>query len=139
MYPMDQYHHKIHISPFPSPPQPNAPPHLHAGVNFVQPSAAQQYQNFEQMNTANPTHPANNNRKKGKNRNNNNPGQGGNHPPQHQPPGGNQNHGNQNPQGAIKKKRQGRNTVKTNPPLCPLWCIRSLHPPLPPDCRFQNG
>jgi hypothetical protein len=44
--------------PFPGPPQPMAPPHPHAGVNFVQPSAAQQYQNFEQLNTANPTHPS---------------------------------------------------------------------------------
>jgi hypothetical protein len=74
--------------PFPGPPRPMAPPHPNAGVNFVQPSAAQQYQNFEQLNTANPPHPANNNRRKGKNRNNNNPGQGGNRPPQHQPPGG---------------------------------------------------
>jgi hypothetical protein len=54
---MDWYHHKIHTFPFPGPPQPMAPPHPHAGVNFVQPSAAQQYQNFEQLNTANPTHP----------------------------------------------------------------------------------
>jgi hypothetical protein len=83
--------------PFSGPPQPSAPSHPHAGVNFVQPSVVQQYQNFEQLNTANPPHPANNNRRKGKNRNNNNPGQGRNHPPQHQPPGGNQNQGNQNP------------------------------------------
>jgi hypothetical protein len=67
--------------PFPGPPQPMAPLHPHAGVNFVQPSAAQQYQNFEHLNTTNPTHPSNNTRKKGKNRNNNNPGQGRNHPP----------------------------------------------------------
>jgi hypothetical protein len=33
--------------PFLGPPQPVAPPHPHAGVNFVQPSSAQQYQNFE--------------------------------------------------------------------------------------------
>jgi hypothetical protein len=57
-----------------------APPHPHAGVNFVQPSAIQQYQNFEQLNTANPTHPSNNAKKKGWNRNNNNLGQGGNQP-----------------------------------------------------------
>jgi hypothetical protein len=50
--------------PFPGPPQPMAPPHPHAGVNFVQPSAAQQYQNFEQLNTTNPTHPSNNAKKK---------------------------------------------------------------------------
>jgi hypothetical protein len=31
----------------PGPPQPMAPPHPHVGINFVQPSAAQQYQNFE--------------------------------------------------------------------------------------------
>jgi hypothetical protein len=99
--------------PFPGPPQPMAPPHPHAGVNFVQPSAAQQYQNFEQLNTANPTHPSNNAKKKGWNRNNNNPGQGGNQPPQHQPTGGNQNQGNQNPQGGNNNKRQGRNNVKT--------------------------
>jgi hypothetical protein len=67
--------------PLPGPPQPMAPPHPHAGVNFVQPSAAQQYQNFEQLNTANPTHPSNNAKKKGWNRNSNNPGQGGNQPP----------------------------------------------------------
>jgi hypothetical protein len=77
--------------PFPGPPQPMAPPHPHTGVNFVQPSAAQQYQNFEQLNTANPTHPSNNTKRKGRNRNNNNPSQGGNQPPQHQPTGGNQN------------------------------------------------
>jgi hypothetical protein len=33
--------------PFLGPPQSMAPPHPHTGVNFVQPSAAQQYQNFE--------------------------------------------------------------------------------------------
>jgi hypothetical protein len=117
--------------PFSGPPQPNAPPHPHAGVNFVQPSAAQQYQNFEQLNAANPPHPANNNRRKGKNRNNNNPGQGGNHPPQHQPPGGNQNHGNQNPQGGNNNKRQGRNTVKTNHPcaLCGVYGHYTHHCP----------
>jgi hypothetical protein len=55
-----------------------APPqgHPHAGVNFVQPSPIQQYQNFEQLNTKNPTHQSNNAKKKGKNWNNNNPGQG---------------------------------------------------------------
>jgi hypothetical protein len=117
--------------PFTGPPQPNAPPHPHAGVNFVQPSAAQQYQNFEQLNTANPPHPANNNRRKGKNRNNNNPGQGGNHPPQHQPPGGNQNQGNQNPQGGNNNRRQGRNTVKTNHPcaLCGVYGHYTHHCP----------
>jgi hypothetical protein len=117
--------------PFPGPPQPIAPPHPHAGVNFVQPSAAQQYQNFEQLNTANPPHPANNNRRKGKNRNNNNPGQGGNHPPQHQPPGGNQNQGNQNPQGGNNNKRQGWNTVKTIHPcaLCGMYGHYTHHCP----------
>jgi hypothetical protein len=117
--------------PFSGPPQPNAPPHPHAGVNFVQPSAAQQCQNFEQLNTANPPHPANNNRRKGKNRNNNNPGQGGNHPPQHQPPGGNQNQGNQNPQGGNNNRRQGRNTVKTNHPcaLCGVYGHYTHHCP----------
>jgi hypothetical protein len=99
--------------PFPGPPQPMAPPLPHARVNFVQPYAAQQYQNFEQLNTANPTHPSNNANKKGWNRNNTNPGQGGNQPPQHQPTGGNLNQGNQNPQGGNKKKRQGWNNVKT--------------------------
>jgi hypothetical protein len=117
--------------PFSGPPQPNAPPHPHAGVNFVQPSAVQQYQNFEQLNTANPPHPANNNRRKGKNRNNNNPGQGGNHPPQNQPPGGNQNQGNQNPQGGNNNRRQGRNTVKTNHPcaLCGVYGHYTHHCP----------
>jgi hypothetical protein len=101
--------------PFPSPPQPIAPPHPHAGVNFVQPSVVQQYQNFEQLNTANPTHPSNNAKNKRQNRNNNNLGQGTNQPPQHQPTGGNQNQRNQNPQGGNNNKRQGRNknNVKT--------------------------
>jgi hypothetical protein len=38
--------------PFSGPPQPMAPPQgpPHAGVNFVQPSPIQQYQNFEQLN-----------------------------------------------------------------------------------------
>jgi hypothetical protein len=65
---------------FHGPPQPMAPPHPHTGVNFVQPSPLQQYQNFEQLNTKNLTHQSNNAKKKGKNRNNDNPGQGGNHP-----------------------------------------------------------
>jgi hypothetical protein len=78
-------------SPFSGPPQPMAPPHPHVGVNFVQPSPVQQYQNFKQLNTENPTHPSNNAKKKGRNRNNNNPGQGGNQPQQNQPTGGNQN------------------------------------------------
>jgi hypothetical protein len=55
--------------PFPGPPQPIVSPQgqPHAGVNFVQPSPIQQYQNFEQLNTANPTHQSNNAKKKGKN------------------------------------------------------------------------
>jgi hypothetical protein len=42
--------------PFPGPPQPIAPPQgqPHAGVNFVQPSPIQQFQNFEQLNMENP-------------------------------------------------------------------------------------
>jgi hypothetical protein len=84
---------------FLGPPQPIAPPHPHARVNFFQPSPIQQYQNFEQLNMENLTHPSNNAKKKGINRNNNNPGQGENQPQQNQPIGGNQNQGNQNPQG----------------------------------------
>jgi hypothetical protein len=44
--------------PFPSPPQPILSPQgqPHARVNFVHPSPVQQYQNFEQMSTDNPTH-----------------------------------------------------------------------------------
>jgi hypothetical protein len=117
--------------PFPGPSQPMAPPHPNAGVNFVQPSAAQQYQNFEQLNTANPTNPSNNNRRKGRNRNNNNPNQGGNQPPQQQPTGGNPNQGNQNPQGGNNNKRQGRNTVKTIHPcaLCGVYGHYTHHCP----------
>jgi hypothetical protein len=108
-----------------------APPHPNAGVNFVQPSAAQQYQNFEQLNTANPTNPSNNNRRKGRNRNNNNPNQGGNQPPQQQPTGGNPNQGNQNPQGGNNNKCQGRNTVKTIHPcaLCGVYGHYTHHCP----------
>jgi hypothetical protein len=104
------------------------PPHPHAGVNFVQPSAAQQYQNFEQLNT---TNPSNNTKKKGWNRNNNNPGQGRNQPPQHQPTGGNQNQGNQNPQGGNNNKRQGKNTIKTIHPcaLCGVFGHYTHHSP----------
>jgi hypothetical protein len=80
---------------FPGPPQPiiSSQGQPHAGVYFVQPSPVQQYQNFEQLNTANLAHQTNNAKKKGKNRNNNNPGPGGNHnqPQQNQPVGGNQN------------------------------------------------
>jgi hypothetical protein len=114
--------------PFPGPPQPMAPPHPHAGVNFVQPSAAQQYQNFEQLNTANPS---NNAKKKGRNRNNNNPGQNGNQPPQHPPTGGNQNQGNQNPQGGNNNKCQGWNNVKTIHPcaLCGVYRHYTHHCP----------
>jgi hypothetical protein len=42
-----------------------APPHPHGGVNFVQPSPVQQYQNFKQMNKENPTHLSNNAKNKG--------------------------------------------------------------------------
>jgi hypothetical protein len=117
--------------PFPGPQQPMAPPHPHTGVNFVQPSAAQQYQNFEQLNTTNPTHPSNNTRKKGRNRNNNNPGQGGNQTSQHQPTGGNQNQGNQNPQGGNNNKCPGQNTVKTIHPcaLCGVYGHYTHHCP----------
>jgi hypothetical protein len=38
----------------------------HAGVNFVQPSPIQQFQNFEQLNTK-IAHQSNNAKKKGKN------------------------------------------------------------------------
>jgi hypothetical protein len=68
-----------------------APPqgHPQTRVNFVQPSPIQQYQNFEQMSTENPTHQSNNAKKKGENRNNNNLGQGENHPQKNQPTRGN--------------------------------------------------
>jgi hypothetical protein len=44
--------------PFPCPPQPIAPPQgqPHAGVKFFHPSPIQQFQNFQQLNTENPTH-----------------------------------------------------------------------------------
>jgi hypothetical protein len=108
-----------------------APPHPNARVNFAQPSAARQYQNFEQLNTANPTNPSNNNRRKGWNRNNNNPNQGGNQPPQQQPTGGNPNQGNQNPQGGNKNKRQGWNMVKIIHPcaLCGIYGHYTHHCP----------
>jgi hypothetical protein len=116
-----------------------APPHPHAGVNFVQPSAAQQYHNFEQMNTANPTHPSNNNRKKGKNRNNNNPGQGGNHPPQHQPPRGNQNQGNQNPQGGNNNKRN-KGGILLKPSTLVLFVVCTvITPTIAPKSLISKG
>jgi hypothetical protein len=85
--------------PFPGPPQPMAPPQgqPHIGVNFVQPSPLQQFQNFKQLNMENMTHQSNNAKKKGKNRKNINPGARGNNPQQNEPTGGNQNQGNQNP------------------------------------------
>jgi hypothetical protein len=99
-----------------------APPHPHAGVNFVQTSLIQQYRNLEQLNMANPTHPSNNDKNKGRNKNNNNPGQGKNQPQQNQPTRGNQTQGNQNPQGGNNNRRQWRNnnTIKTTFPcsLC---------------------
>jgi hypothetical protein len=69
----------------------------HVGVNFVQPSPIQQFQNFEQLNMENSAHQLNNAKKKGKNRNNNNLGSGGNNPQQNHPARGNSNQGNQNP------------------------------------------
>jgi hypothetical protein len=52
--------------PFPGPtqliPSPQEQPPV--GVNFVQPFLVQQYQNFEQLNTANPSHQSKNARKK---------------------------------------------------------------------------
>jgi hypothetical protein len=91
----------------------------------------QQYQSFEQLNTANPTHPSNNAKKKGWNRNNNNPSQGRNQPLQQQPTGGNPNQGNQNPQRGNNNKRQGRNTVKTIHPcaLCGVYGHYTHHCP----------
>jgi hypothetical protein len=130
--------------PFPGPPQPMAPPqgHPHTGVNFVQPSPIQQYQNFEQLNMENPTHQSNNAKKKGKNRNNNNPGQGGNHPQQNQPVGGNQNPGNQNPQGGNNNKRQGKNNnnLRTNFPcaLCGEFGHYTHHCPQITDFKWMK-
>jgi hypothetical protein len=97
--------------PFPGPPQPMAPPQgqPHVRVNFVQPSPIQQFHNFEQLNTENPSHQSNNSNNKGKNQNNNNPGPGGNNPQQNQPVGGNQNQGNQNSEGGNRNKLQGKN------------------------------
>jgi hypothetical protein len=82
--------------PFPGPPHPISPPQgqTHDGVNFVQPSPIQQFQNFEQMNTENSAHQMNNAKNKGENRNNNNLGPGENNPHPNQPIGGNQNQGN---------------------------------------------
>jgi hypothetical protein len=72
--------------PFLGPPQPITPPQgqPHAGVNFIQPSPIQKFQNFEQLNTKNTTHQSNNARNKGKYRNNNNLGLGENNPQQNQ-------------------------------------------------------
>jgi hypothetical protein len=115
---------------FSGPPQPMAPPHPNTGVYFVQPSAAQQYQNFEQLNTANPTHPSNN-AQQGWTWNNKNPGQGWNQPQQNQPAWGNQHPGNQNPQGGNNNKCQGWNTVKTIHPcaLCGVYVHYTHHCP----------
>jgi hypothetical protein len=127
--------------PFPRPPQPMAPPHHNAGVNFVQPSVTQQYQNFEQLNTTNPTHPSNN-AKQGWNWNHNNPGQGGNQPQQHPPAWGNQNQGNQNPQGGNNYKCQGRNNIKTIHPcaLCGEFSHYTHHFPQIVDFkRFKDS
>jgi hypothetical protein len=88
-----------------------APPHPHAGVNFVQPSTIQQYQNFEQLNMANPTHPLNNTKKKGRNRNNNNPGQGGNQPQQNQSTRGTRTKGIKTPRGEIVIDTKGEITI----------------------------
>jgi hypothetical protein len=54
--------------PFPGPPQLVAPPlgQPQADVKFLQPSPIQKLQNFEQLNTENPTHLPNNAKKKGK-------------------------------------------------------------------------
>jgi hypothetical protein len=49
--------------PFPGPPQGQP----HTRVNFVQPSPIQQFQNFEHLNTKNPSHQLKNSKKKGKN------------------------------------------------------------------------
>jgi hypothetical protein len=117
-----------------------APPHPHDGVNFVQPSPIQQYQNFEQLNTENPTHLSNNAKNKGRNRDNNNPGQGENQPQQNQPTGGNQNQGNQNPHGGNNNKRQGRNnkTIKTTFPcaLCGEFGHYTHHSPQIADFKW---
>jgi hypothetical protein len=55
--------------PFPGPPQLISPPQgkPHIGVNFVQPSKIQQFQNFEQLNMSSMTHQSNNAKNKGKN------------------------------------------------------------------------
>jgi hypothetical protein len=55
--------------PFLGPPHPIAPPQgqPHTGVNFVQPSPIQKFQNFEQLNMENLTHQSNNSKNKGKN------------------------------------------------------------------------
>jgi hypothetical protein len=57
--------------PFSGPPQPVSPPHgqQQERVNFIQPSPLQQVQMFEQLNTSNPPHQSNKNRRKGKNKN----------------------------------------------------------------------
>jgi hypothetical protein len=102
------------------------PPHPHVGVNFVQPSPIQQYQNFEQMNTENLTHPSNNAKNKEMNRNNNNPGQGGNQPQQNQPTRGNQNQGNQNPRGEITIGVKGEITILLKPPSLVPFAVSSV-------------
>jgi hypothetical protein len=106
-------------------------------VNFVQPSAAQQYQNFEQLNTTNPTHPSNN-AQQGWTWNNNNPGQGWNQPQQNQLAWGNQHPGNQNPQGGNNYKRQGRNNIKTIHPcaLCGEFGHYTHHCPQIADFKW---
>jgi hypothetical protein len=101
--------------PFPGPPQPIPSPQgqPHAGVNFVQPSPIQQYQNFEQLNTDNPSHQSNNARKKGKNRNNNNPDQEETrtNPSRTNLPGATKTKGTRTPKGEITTNAKGRTTT----------------------------
>jgi hypothetical protein len=121
---------------------PQGPPHV--GVNIVHPSLIQQYQNFEQLNTTNPTHQSNNAKKKGKIRNNNNLRLRGNqnHPQHNQPTGGNHNHRKHNPQGGNQNKRQGNtnNNLQKNFP-CSLYGVYghyTLHFPQITDFKLMK-
>jgi hypothetical protein len=123
-----------------------APPqgHPHAGVNFVQPSPIQQYQNFEQLNTENPTHQSNNAKKKGKNQTIIIQDQEGTKttPNRTNLSGGNQNQGNQNPQGGNNNKRQGKNNnnLQTNFPcaLCGEYGHYTHHFPQIVDFKWMK-
>jgi hypothetical protein len=113
---------------------------IHHGPQPQKPSPVQKYQNFEQLNMENLTHPSNNAKKKGRDKNNNNLGQGRNQPSRTNLLGATRTKGTRTPRGAIIIGVKGEITIMLKPTsLVPFVVILVIILIIAPKSLISNG